>query len=151
MTGSTPVRGRLGAIARLFTRNDVQRGLPNDVEEPISSRLRFVAGYFYLIGVFASIRAFLLAVGTGVAVVEEPLGRGLLLLAFLVAPILTAIGFLWTARELRNRNRSAWIPAMITLAMPLIAGLIGNVVSWPSLVTAAIGLLVMLSVRKELD
>jgi hypothetical protein len=151
MTGPPPVRSRLSAIARLLTRNEVQHEPPADVEEPISGRLRLVAGYFQLIGVFASIRAFLLAVGTGVAVVEDPMGHGLLNLVFLVAPILTAIGFLWTARELRNRNQSAWIPAMITLAMPLIAGLSGSVVSWLSLATAALGLLVMLSVRKELD
>jgi hypothetical protein len=151
--GATPIAepaatSQFDHAAHAMTLPVVQTTIPE--EEPASVRLRLVTGYFQIAAGLSVLRILSFAF---IAMGSDASARAYreLPLQFMFGLILSAIGLMWTARALRNRSRMAWIPAMLALATPLIPALMGVPLSTFSLVTAVAGLLVLFSVRKELD
>jgi uncharacterized membrane protein YeaQ/YmgE (transglycosylase-associated protein family) len=128
----------------------VHTTIPVD-DEPASVRLRLVTLYFGLAAGLSVLRILFISLlalwgpsNVGVWFREAPIQS-------MIAPIIGAIGLVWTTRALRNRSRMAWIPALLALATPLFMSLVGRPLSISALVTALVGILVLISVRKELD
>lgn len=113
----------------------------------VSSRLKFVAGYFSVSGGFA-------LAGIGLSSVIS-IARGTasipMLLLFAALGGAVAAGFFWTGRALRERRKAGWYAGLVTLGAPLVSALAGKSLgAWPVAV-GVIGLGLLFSVRRELE
>jgi lysylphosphatidylglycerol synthetase-like protein (DUF2156 family) len=145
------VRSRLSAAAKAMSKRELETMLPDGVDEPASTRLRVVTGYFQAAALLSALRLVMVGI---FAIIGNDRFTDLFVafpLQMIVAPTLSTIGLFWTARELRNRSRRAWWPAMLTIVSPLLFSITGRPMSTFGIVAAVAGLLTLISVRKELD
>ena len=115
-----------------------------------STRLRLAAGYFTLSG---AVTLALLAIALGSAALGPPAAAALLR-AHPLAPVLrlaSALLLLWTGRLLARGSRRGGALAVALLVPPLVAALAGQPVPTSSLVVGVVGVLVVLSVWRDLD
>jgi hypothetical protein len=146
MSESTPVRSRLSSLARLMSRNKLEP--PHGVEQPNSTRLRLVTGYFDLISGFAALQSLVLIYLLAFPPFDG--ARGAMIVG-VIGSVLSTVGLQWTSRELRNRSRLAWAPGLLALATPIVLWLVGKPAPMIALMLAVTGLVMLVSVRRELD
>jgi hypothetical protein len=116
-----------------------------------STRLRIVAGYFTLTG---SVSASVLVVTTivGVTGVAPSVGAAVLAPPLrYVGGALTALAWLWTGALLRNKQRSGWLSALATIAIPLVAAAFRQSLAISAVVTGVVGIALLFSIRGELE
>lgn len=116
-----------------------------------STRLRVVAGYFSVIG---TLGAVYLVVFFGFAlsnVATVGIARDAKVYAQLPTTILAIVTQLWTASALRNKRRAGWYGALAALGLPIVLMAVKQSVYWPSIITSAVGLALLASVRNELE
>lgn len=128
----------------------VQTTIPLE-DEPPSKRLRLVTGYFQLAAALSVLRVIFI----GLLALWGPSNVATWFrdnpFQSIVGPLIGVIGMVWTAQALRARSRMAWIPAMLALAIPLALSFVGRSLSLLEFVLGVAGLLILISVRKELD
>ena len=116
-----------------------------------STRLHYVALYFSVVGTLMGTMLVVVVV-LRMAGMADMLARGLHIQPMqVISGMLSTAGLLWTGHELRRRRRSGWTSAIATLALPLIVSALGRSVSASTLVTSVVGLLLVVSVRNELE
>ncbi len=119
--------------------------------EDLPPRLGLVASYFELTGSLMAVGLVggpLLLLFTDVDLQYR--GGPMTVLGWALGAV-TAGGFLWTARELRQARRAAGLAASLALAEPLIA-LARGASAWSlTTVLAAAGIIVLASVWRDLE
>lgn len=116
-----------------------------------STRLHFVALYFSVVGTLMGTMLVVVSV-LHMAGMADVFARGLHIQPMqVISGMLSTAGLLWTGHELRQRRRSGWTSAIATLALPLIVSAVGRSISVSTLVTSVVGLLLVVSVRNELE
>ena len=68
-----------------------------------------------------------------------------------IAALMSTAGMIWTGHELRQKRRSGWTSAIATLVLPILVAALGKSVSVSTLVTSVVGLVLVISVRDELQ
>jgi hypothetical protein len=134
-----------------MSKNELEAVPPHGLEEPASTRLKVVTGYFQAVGILSAVRILVL-VGMALFAPHRILGfANSFPMPVMIGWVLTTIGYFWTARALRDRSRMAWLPAIATFAWPIVLTLAGLSVPAFTVVTAVAGILTLFSVRRELE
>ena len=116
-----------------------------------STRLKLVTGYFSVSGYLS---AAALSLWIVVSLIRAP---GVLLQTILdhplrvLAAVGTSAGLLWTARELREGRKTGWYGALLTVAASIAPMLTGGEMSRVSMIVAALGIGLVVSIRDELE
>ena len=116
-----------------------------------STRLKLVTGYFTVSGYLSAAFLSLWIVATLIRapgdlfqmMTRHPLS--------LLAAGGTIAGWLWTARELRERRKTGWYGALLTVGASIAPMLTGAELSRVSMVLAALGIGLVVSIRGELE
>ena len=121
------------------------------VRMPPSTRLLFVAGYFTLTGALIVALVVVSVVIQGMFVQAATALSALTLVFRAVGALVAALGLLWIGRALREQRRTGWWSALITVAAPVVTSLASPPWSGALLSTSVVGLILLVSVRKELS
>lgn len=116
-----------------------------------STRLRFVAGYFTVAGALSSL-GFIFILGLVFIGKSAPLAAAIAKNWWSIPQMLLMIATqFWTGSALRNQRRAGWYGAVAAMGIPLLAMFAQADFKWFTVTTCVLGLILVVSVRRELQ